>query len=287
MGQRSSEDYAGLTTGLEMQRLHSLWRNLHMLFRADVARTAVRMVELKSTVFVAVPRLRRHCKGHDIDALHKRRKELGASFWIGIDGYTSATLEQTGTDSDCSKGTPRYYAWYEFLPEAGVTIETISVEPGDVMAASVVYNGTEFAATITDERTQETFTTSKAVASAKRDSAEWIAEDNTYVFTDFGTATCDATVGSKTATIGGFPNYHTITMVGSTPGKVASCAHRAVYGRNKLLGAVALSERPERSRCIRKFAESGSQDGELRARNGASSSAIRTQFGTWLGAVGT
>ena len=156
-----------------------------------------------------------------------RPQNSGASFWIGIDGYTSATVEQTGTDSDCSKGTPRYYAWYEFFPEAGITIKTISVEPGDVMAASVVYNGTEFTATITDERTQETFTTSKAVASAKRDSAEWIAEDNAYVFTDFGTvffgqdetgvpATCDATVESKTAVIGGFPNYHTITMVGST-----------------------------------------------------------------------
>lgn len=158
-----------------------------------------------------------------------RPQNSGASFWIGIDGYTSATVEQTGTDSDCSKGTPRYYAWYEFFPEAGITIKTISVEPGDVMSASVVYNGTEFTATITDERTGETFTTSKAVASAKRDSAEWIAEDNAYIFTDFGTVlfgqdetgvsgTCDATVGSKAAAIGEFPNYHAITMVGSTSG---------------------------------------------------------------------
>ena len=37
----------------------------------------------------------------------------GASHWIGIDGYTSRTVEQTGTDSDCAKGSPRYYAWYE------------------------------------------------------------------------------------------------------------------------------------------------------------------------------
>jgi hypothetical protein len=99
------------------------------------------------------------------------------------------------------------------------------------MSASVVYNGTEFTATITDERTQETFTTSKAVPSAKRDSAEWIAEDNAYVFTDFGTvffgqdetgvaATCDATVGTRTAAIGGFPSYHAITMVGSKAGSL-------------------------------------------------------------------
>jgi metallo-beta-lactamase class B len=158
-----------------------------------------------------------------------RPRNSGASFWVGIDGYTSATVEQTGTDSDCSKGSPRYYAWYEFFPDAGITIKTISVEPGDVMSASVVYNGTEFTATITDERTQETFTASKAVPSAKRDSAEWIAEDNAYVFTDFGTVlfgqdetgvagTCEATVSSKTAAIGGFPSYHPIAMVGSKAG---------------------------------------------------------------------
>ena len=40
-----------------------------------------------------------------------------ASFWVGIDGWDSSTVEQTGTDSDCSNGKPSYYAWYEFYPE--------------------------------------------------------------------------------------------------------------------------------------------------------------------------
>ncbi|MGA2132080.1 MAG: G1 family glutamic endopeptidase [Bryobacteraceae bacterium] len=161
----------------------------------------------------------------------KAERYSGASFWVGIDGYTSATVEQTGTDSDCSQGSPRYYAWYEFFPEAGVTITTISVEPGDVMSASVVYNGTEFTGTITDARTAETFTISKAVPGAKRDSAEWIAEDNAIIFTDFGTvffgqdetgvpATCEVTVKSRTAAIGGFPTNHAITMVGSKTGNL-------------------------------------------------------------------
>ena len=143
-----------------------------------------------------------------------RPQNSGGSFWVGIDGYTSATVEQTGTDADCSKGTPRYYAWYECFPEAGITIQTISVEPDDAMSASVVYDGTEFTATITDERTGETFATSKAVP---------------YVFTDFGTvffgqddtgvaATCDATLTSKTAAIGGFHSRHAIAMVGSEAG---------------------------------------------------------------------
>src|SRR5574337_1127022 len=32
-----------------------------------------------------------------------------SSFWVGIDGDTTNTVEQTGTDSDCSSGTPTYY----------------------------------------------------------------------------------------------------------------------------------------------------------------------------------
>jgi hypothetical protein len=35
---RSGEDYAGLPTGLAEQRLHSLWRNLHTLFRGRTCR---------------------------------------------------------------------------------------------------------------------------------------------------------------------------------------------------------------------------------------------------------
>lgn len=112
-------------------------------------------------------------------------RNTGASHWIGIDGYTSTTVEQTGTDSDCSAGKPKYYAWYEIYPSPGTTIRTLSVEAGDVMDASVVYDGSQFVITITDERTQQTFKTSATVANAKRNSAEWIAEDNSTNFTNF------------------------------------------------------------------------------------------------------
>src|ERR1035437_4462946 len=37
-----------------------------------------------------------------------------SSFWVGIDGYSSNTVEQIGTDSDCVNSKPVYYAWYEF-----------------------------------------------------------------------------------------------------------------------------------------------------------------------------
>src|SRR6202012_327424 len=39
-----------------------------------------------------------------------------AAFWVGLDGYNSDSVEQTGSDSDCSGGTPDYYGWYEMYP---------------------------------------------------------------------------------------------------------------------------------------------------------------------------
>ena len=35
-----------------------------------------------------------------------------ASFWVGLDGFNSNTVEQTGSDVDCSGGSPVYYSWY-------------------------------------------------------------------------------------------------------------------------------------------------------------------------------
>src|SRR2546423_1870139 len=59
-----------------------------------------------------------------------------SSFWVGLDGYSSNTVEQTGTSADCSGGTSRYYAWYEMYPKFPVNL-SIAVRPGDSMSGSV------------------------------------------------------------------------------------------------------------------------------------------------------
>jgi hypothetical protein len=111
-----------------------------------------------------------------------------ASFWVGIDGWSDATVEQTGTDSDCDGKNPKYYAWYEFAPKAGVTIDSVPVSPGDRMSGEVDYDGSEFTVTITDEATGESFSTSAIIPVARRASAEWIAENNGIGLSDFGVA---------------------------------------------------------------------------------------------------
>jgi hypothetical protein len=99
-----------------------------------------------------------------------------AAFWVGIDGYSSSTVEQTGTDSDCDRKNPSYYAWYEFYPAGSVLISSVAVAPGDQMSARVTYNGTEFTIKITNETTGKSFSKSSRVSGAQRSSAEWIAE---------------------------------------------------------------------------------------------------------------
>jgi hypothetical protein len=110
-----------------------------------------------------------------------------ASFWVGIDGWDNDTVEQTGTDSDCNQGTPSYYAWYEFVPASGETITSVPVSAGDRVSAEVDFNGSEFTITMANQTTGKSYRKSLPPGSAKRASAEWIAEANGYILSDFGT----------------------------------------------------------------------------------------------------
>jgi hypothetical protein len=160
-----------------------------------------------------------------------------SSFWVGIDGYDSNTVEQIGTDSDFLSGSPTYYAWFEFYPKSAYIINIVHIEPGDIISAEVVYSGGRFVVSITNENTSQSFTTSSKVPSAKRSSAEWIAEapssGKILPLADFGTAyfglsytlvasTCSATVGGATGSIGSFgPSVQEITMVDSSGSPIA------------------------------------------------------------------
>jgi hypothetical protein len=100
-----------------------------------------------------------------------------AAFWVGLGGSSdSATgLEQTGTGSDCTNGTARYYAWYEILPAASVEVP-LKVKPGDQITTSVNVNGTTVLVQIKNRTRKTSFTKSLQVAAPDLSSAEWIAE---------------------------------------------------------------------------------------------------------------
>lgn len=100
------------------------------------------------------------------------------AYWVGIDGYSDSTVEQTGVDVVCEHKTAVYYAWYAFYPNPAEVISSITVTPGDTFTAEVSYSSAteEFTTTVTDVTSGETYSTSAAVPGAKRSSAEWIVE---------------------------------------------------------------------------------------------------------------
>jgi hypothetical protein len=99
-----------------------------------------------------------------------------SSAWVGIDGFNSSTVEQTGTDSDYVNGQAQYYAWYEMYP-AGFVKLSLAISPGDTISASVTNTSpSQFVLSITDVTTGSSFSTTQTSSQAQRSSAEWIQE---------------------------------------------------------------------------------------------------------------
>jgi hypothetical protein len=110
----------------------------------------------------------RHGRGSSSDSY--------AAFWVGLDGYSSDSVEQTGSDSDCDGTTPDYYGWYEMYP-ADPVYYTNTVKPGDAMSASVTFSGTETYTLVLKDSTQGwTETQTIKESGFDRSSAEVITE---------------------------------------------------------------------------------------------------------------
>ncbi|MFD5466302.1 G1 family glutamic endopeptidase [Kitasatospora sp. NPDC127059] len=133
------------------------------------------------------------------DAVCNSTNDLYAP-WVGIDGYGSSSVEQTGVATDCSSGSPVNQAWYEMYPAAPVylSLSSYPVSAGDHISASVTYAGSSrYTLKLTDSTRGWTYTTTKST-SAQRTSAEVIIESPTGAYPDFGTLNfTSATVNGK------------------------------------------------------------------------------------------
>jgi Peptidase A4 family len=130
----------------------------------------------------------------------KGQKLTIASFWVGLDGYTSNTVEQTGTDVDCVGTTALYYSWYEFYPASPVFGGADQTpQPGDRMDAEVsVANGT-VTTTLHDVDQGWTLTATTPAAKLAFSSAEWIAEKPAHLLTSFGSVDFTSAAASTTS----------------------------------------------------------------------------------------
>lgn len=125
-------------------------------------------------------------------AVHCGSATTYSSFWVGIDGDGSNSVEQTGTEADCYGGQASYSSWYEMYPAYPVNYSN-SVSPGDHFTASVSVSGTTFTLVLSDTTKGWTKTTRKTSSTAQDYSAEVIAEapsssSGVLPLSNFGTA---------------------------------------------------------------------------------------------------
>lgn len=142
-----------------------------------------------------------------------------ASFWVGLDGFSSSSVEQTGTDSDCSGTKPKYYGWYEMFPAFPVNF-TNPLSPGDSMSASVTFSSTStFTLVLKDNTKGWTQTITKNQTGLARSSAEVITEapsSNSGVLplADFNTISYSSSTANGTSI--GSQSPTSITMVNNS-----------------------------------------------------------------------
>ncbi len=142
-----------------------------------------------------------------------------ASFWVGLDGFSSNSVEQTGTDSDCSGSSPQYYGWYEMYPAFPVNFSN-PVSPGDSMSASVTFSGTRtFTLVLKDTTKGWTQTITKNQSGLARSSAEVITEapsssSGVLPLADFHTVTYSSSTANGTSL--GSQSPTSITMINSS-----------------------------------------------------------------------
>jgi hypothetical protein len=117
-----------------------------------------------------------------------------AAFWVGLDGVTSASVEQTGIEADCISDTASYFGWYELYPAPPVDFSN-AISPGDSMSASVTFTGTTtYTLVLKDNTAGWSHTVTKSESGLARSSAEVVTSgpDNGgtgATLTDFGKIT--------------------------------------------------------------------------------------------------
>ena len=116
-----------------------------------------------------------------------------AAFLVGLDGYSSSTVEQTGTMVYCNGSTAEYVGWYEMYPQ-GSNDYTNTVRAGDTIYESVKFSGTNVYTLVLQDKTRGWTQTKVVDASGDaRSSAEVIAEapysGGVLPLADFGTVT--------------------------------------------------------------------------------------------------
>ena len=104
--------------------------------------------------------------------------------WVGIDGFGTGTVEQTGLQTACYTGSPVYSAWWEMYPK-NPKFYPNPVDAGDAIAASVTASGDVFTLTISDITKGWTRSVTKTQSNADEATAEAVIESPDGLYPDF------------------------------------------------------------------------------------------------------
>jgi hypothetical protein len=116
----------------------------------------------------------------------------------------SDSLEQAGTEADCSSGaTASYFAWYELVPAAPVRMD-LAVHAGDHITTKVTISGSSMVVNMSDQTTGQSTTKTVPTNNPDVSSAEWIAE---------APSQCD---GSGSCTPLPLSNFGTVNFTGAS-----------------------------------------------------------------------
>jgi hypothetical protein len=116
----------------------------------------------------------------------------------------SDSLEQAGTEADCStSGAASYFAWYELVPAAPVRMD-LAIGAGDHITTKVTISGSNMVVNMSDQTTGQSTTKTVPTNNPDVSSAEWIAE---------APSQCD---GSGSCTPLPLSNFGTVDFTGAS-----------------------------------------------------------------------
>ena len=144
-----------------------------------------------------------------------------AADWVGIGGYSTQDLIQSGTAEESVNGHANYYAWTEILPAPESRLSGFAVHPGDRITVDVdQLSTTSWRITVTNGTTGQKVTKNLNYASTHA-SAEWIHEAPTIGGSQARLATTtnanfDHGTANGSTVIGSAGTQHFIQLVGPT-----------------------------------------------------------------------
>lgn len=129
-----------------------------------------------------------------------------SSVWVGIDGYTSNTIQQMGTEHDYNPATKSQtnYAWVEMYPGPSYIISGFPTNIGDVITGEIKFISSTTYHCLLVNHTRKICTSffQNSTGTSLRNSAEWIVEapylNGILPLANFGTIAlndCEATIG--------------------------------------------------------------------------------------------